>query len=134
MAGKICDQGETFLANAALVGAAAANLYLGLYTDVAEPGETANLATINELTEGDHGYDRMALAAANWTIVDDQAEQPRQTFTAVGGDWGNVSGYFLTDALTGNVGNLIAVENFNDGPYNTLDGLSILITPTILIA
>lgn len=131
---KICDEGEWFLANAALKSAAeSANLYLGLYTDVTEPGETANLATITELAEA-NGYARIALPAANWTITDDLAEQPQQTFTANGGDWGNVSGYFLTDANTGNVGNLIAVENFSDGPYNTPDGISILITPKILTA
>ena len=131
---KITDQGETFLANAALKSAAeSANLYLGLYTDVAEPGETANLASITELAEA-NGYARIALAAANWTITDDLSEQPQKTFTANGANWGNVSGYFIADCANGTAGNLIAVENFSDGPYNTLDGLSILITPKILTA
>ena len=134
MSPKITDEGEWFLANAALVSAAeSANLYLGLYTDVAEPGETANLATITELAVA-NGYARIAMPAANWTIVDDLAEQPQQTFTANGGDWGNVSGYFISDVANGTAGNLIAVENFSDGPYNTLDGLSILVTPKILTA
>lgn len=134
MSPKICDEGEWFLANAALKSAAESDpLYLGLYTDVAEPGETANLATITELAEA-NGYARIALAAANWTITDDFAEQPQQTFTANGANWGNVSGYFLCDAANGTAGNLIAVENFSDGPYNILDGLSVLVTPGIVTA
>ena len=134
MSPKIVDQGEWFLANAALKSAAeSANLYLGLYTDVDEPGETANLATITELAEA-NGYARIALPAANWTITNDLSEQPQQTFTANGANWGNVSGYFITDVANGTTGNLIAVENFSDGPYDTLDGLSILLTPKILTA
>lgn len=134
MSPKICDQGETFLANAALKSAAeSANLYLGLYTDVAEPGETADLDTISELPAA-NGYARIAMPAANWTIVDDTSEQPQQTFTANGGSWGNVSGYFITEVDSGNAGNLIAVENFSDGPYEVLDGLSVLITPKIVTA
>lgn len=135
MAGKVCDEGEWFLANAALVSAAeSANLYLGLYTDVAEPGETANLSTISELAEGANGYDRIALAAGDWVITDDESEQLQKTFTANGGDWGNVTGYFITDVANGTAGNLIAVENFDDGPYNVLDGLSVLITAKIVTA
>ena len=135
--GKLTDQGEHAVLEVFLGGATrggTGNLYLGLYTDVAEPAETANLATITELTEGANGYDRIAMIDANWTVTADEAVQPQQSFTANGGDWGNVAGYFITDANTGNVGNLIFVENFSDGPYNILDTMSCKITPTILAA
>jgi hypothetical protein len=134
---KLCNEGENALLEVFLAGGTrggSGNLYLGLYTDLTEPGETANLASITELTEGANGYDRIALPDANWTVVDDEATHEEQTFTASGGDWGNVTGYFITDAVNGTSGNLILVEQFSDGPYDTPDGLSILVTPTVMAA
>jgi hypothetical protein len=91
------------------------------------------LATITELPVA-NGYARVSLPDANWTVVADVATHEQQTFTANGGDWGNVTGYFICDAANGNAANLIIVEHFADGPYNCLDGLSILVTPAVQAA
>ncbi len=134
---KLTDEGENAVLEVFLAGGTrggTGNLWLGLYTDVAEPGETANLDTITELTEGANGYDRIIMADANWVVTDDEAVHDQANFTANGGDWGNVSGYFITDVDTGNVGNLLFVESFSDGPYEILDGMSCKITPKILAA
>ena len=123
---KLCDLGETFLADAALKTAAAAILYLGLFTDATEPGEDAILASITELPVA-NGYARIALAKADWTISGTAptiAAQPQKTFTSTPGAWGMVYGYFICDAASGTAGNLIAVETFSDGPYNVpVDGV-----------
>jgi hypothetical protein len=131
MSAKLTNEGENHVLDVYLAGDVRDPLYLGLYTDGTEPAETANLDSITELVEGANGYDRIALPDANWTIVDDVATHEQQTFTANGASWGNVTGYFICDAANGNVGNLIFVEHFSDGPYLCLDGLSILVTPAI---
>lgn len=133
---KLTDLGETQVLETYLVGTArpgSGNLYLGLYTDVAEPGETANLASIAELPVAS-GYARIALADAGWTVTDDLAEQPQKTFTANGGNWGNVTGYFICDAANGNTANLIFVEQFSDGPYSVDDTMTCKVTPAIQAA
>ena len=61
------------------------------------------------------------------------AAYAQQTFTATGGPWGNVYGYFIATASSGTAG-LIAVENFSDGPYSVGDGDAVRVTPTITIA
>lgn len=133
---KLCNDGENAVLEVFFAGGTrggSGNLYLGLYTDAAEPAEDANLATITELPAA-NGYARIAMPDANWTVVADEATHEQQTFAANGGDWGNVTGYFICDAANGTVGNLIAVEQFSDGPYNVLDGLVVLVTPAILAA
>ena len=130
---KLCDGGEAFLADAALKTAAAANLYLGLYTDpTTEPAEDAVLAGLTEPSGG--GYARIALAKAGWTIsgtAPTQAAQAQKTFTANGAAWGLTYGYFITDAETGTANSLIAVEQFSDGPYNVPDGGVIKVSPKL---
>ena len=61
-------------------------------------------------------------------------EGHQKTFTAAGGDWGDVYGYFVAHCASGAAGDLIAVETFTDGPYTVTDGLSIKITATVNIA
>jgi hypothetical protein len=131
---KLCNEGETNLLEVYLGGDVRGDLYIGLYTDVAEPAEAATLATISELPEGVNGYDRIALDDGDWAVVDDLATSVQKTFTAAGGDWGDVYGYFICDIITGVVGNLLFVEHFSDGPYNISNGLSALITPAIQAA
>ena len=134
MAGKLCDQGETFLANAALKSAAeSANLYLGLYkVPTSEPAETALLTDLTE-PAGVDGYARIALPAAGWTISGINptvAEQPQKVFTAANA-WGNVYGYFVTDDPSANAGNMIAAEQFSDAPYDVPANGVIKITPKL---
>jgi len=106
-------------------------LSLGLYTaPTTEPGETA---VIGDLTEpSGNGYARIDLNRGSWTISGDTAEYAEQTFTASGGDWGNVYGYFLATKDTTPL--LIAVEQFTNGPFNITDGSSIKITPRVRIS
>ena len=133
---KLCDQGEHAVLEVFMGGATrggSGDLYLGLYTDTTEPGEATTLSTITELAVT-HGYARIALADGDWTIVADLATNLQKTFTASGGDWGNIYGYFICDVSSGTSGNLLFVEQFSDGPYNITDGLSVKITPSILAA
>ena len=60
--------------------------------------------------------------------------QLQKTFTANGGNWGDVVGYFLTDVASGTAGKLVAVEDFSDGPYTVNDGWSVKVTPTVTIS
>lgn len=130
---KLTDEGEAFFADAALKTAAAANLYLGLFTNAVEPGEDITLATITELPVA-NGYARIALPKGDWTIsgtAPTLATMIQKTFTCTPAAWGNVYGYFICDVASGTVGNLIAVESFSDGPYDVpIDGV-VKITPKL---
>ncbi len=131
---KWCNEGETNVGDIYLRNQAQnPNLYLGLYTNITEPAETDTLAQITEPVGS--GYARIALAPADWT------ESPQgtfanlqKTFTASGGNWGNVYGYFICTVLSGTAGKLIAVEQFIDGPYNVTDGSSVKVTPKVVIS
>ena len=134
---KLTDQGEhnvlqVFLAGATRAGSG--NLYLGLFTDVTEPVEAATLASgLTELPVT-HGYARIALADADWTVTADLATNLQKTFAASGGDWGYVYGYFICDVASGTSGNLLFVESFSGGAYYVLDGESLKVTPAVLAA
>lgn len=108
-----------------------ATLYLGLYTDATEPGETDRLWDITEL-EGD-GYARVALTRGSWTVEGDEASYLQQVFTA-GEVWeDDVYGYFISTSEDGS-GELICVEHFDDGPYTILNiGDRILVTPKVRV-
>jgi hypothetical protein len=131
---KLLNEGEHNVLEVYLKGQARGDLYLGLYTDVAEPPEATALAAIGELPEGVEGYDRINLADGDWTVVADLATNVQKAFTAAGGDWAPIYGYFICDIITGVVGNLLFAEHFSDGPYTVLNGLSVLITPAIQAA
>ena len=108
-------------------------LYLALYTDpTSEPAETA---VDTDLTEPSGGaYARIALSRGTWVVTDSAAAYAQQTFTATGGAWGNVYGYFISTGSSGTSGGvLMAVENFSDGPYSIGDGDSVAITPTVTV-
>lgn len=108
-----------------------ANVYLGLYTNVTEPAEGDNLASISE--PSGFNYARKTLARGSWVITDDHADFAQQQFTASGGAWGNVYGYFIATSVDGS-GKLLAVEHFSNGPYNVQDGGSVKVTPKITCA
>jgi|GEM_PF-6256373 len=75
-------------------------------------------------------YSRLSLAQASWTITDDLAEYPQQTFEA-GAAWGKVYGYFIA-ASADDSGPLLWVETFSDGPYDIQNqGDLIKITPKV---
>lgn len=135
MAGKLVNGGENRIANILYKATAVeATLYLGLYTDpTTEPAETAVLADLTEPTG--NGYARIALTRGSWTITADLAEYAQQIFTASGGTWGNVYGYFITDIESGISGGILEfVEQFSEAPLNVGNGSSIKVTPKITVA
>ena len=129
---KWVDEGELRVAQI-LFGAQAvdATLYLGLYTNTTEPAETANLAALTE--PSGNGYARIALSRGTWTVTGDYAQYAQQTFTASGGNWGNVYGYFIATSSDG-TGKLLAVEQFTSAPFVVNNGDSIKVTPKITVA
>lgn len=106
-------------------------LYLGLYTDTVEPPITAALPATNITELALSGYARIQLLDADWTVVNDQADNVLKTFTAAE-NWGNVYGSFLTNGSSG-ASDLIAVKHFSNGPFNVLSGKTIDVTPKFLI-
>jgi hypothetical protein len=136
MATKWCDEGETSVGNVYLKATTKPSYYLALYK-TAEPAENGTVATLTEAqAPGTNGYARIALADADWT---EQATKGvfknlQKTFTAAGGGWGAIIGYFITTASTGTAGLLVCEEPFSDGPYTVNDGWSVKVTPQITIA
>lgn len=132
---KWVDEGETETLNI-LFGSNStwSNVYLGLYLNSSEPGETANLTTGLGGEPSGGTYARIALTrGANWTVTGDNASYAQQTFNCTGANWGNVYGYFI-GTTSNNTGKLLCVEQFSNGPYNVQDGGSVKITPKITCA
>lgn len=129
---KCVNEGELRVAQI-LFGAQAvdATLYLGLYTNTTEPAETDALAQITE--PSGNGYARIALSRGTWTVTGDYAQYAQQTFTANGGNWGNVYGYFIATSSDG-TGKLMYVEQFTTAPWAINDGDSAKVTPKITVA
>ena len=131
---KWTDAGENRVADILFDDQAVdATLYLGLYTaPTSEPAETA---VDSDLTEPSGGaYARLPLTRGTWVVTASAAAYAQQTFTATGGAWGNVYGYFISTGSSGTSGGvLMAVENFSDGPYSIGDGDSVAITPTVTV-
>jgi hypothetical protein len=130
---KWCDEGETDVLRIAVKEdvSPVGTLYLGIYTNNAEPAEAADLGDITE--PAGNGYARKALTAANWTVSGDLASYAQQIFEATGA-WGNCYGYFLATSVDAS-GHLWAVENFSNGPYNIQNnGDQIKVTPKIRAA
>lgn len=130
---KWVDEGETDVGAVYLKGSArAATLYCLLYTDNTEPGETATLASITEVTG--NGYSRQACTDGSWSEgAAGVYTHTELTFTASGGSWSNVYGWGLCDVASGTVGNLLGVETFSDSPYTVNDGWSVKLTPKVTI-
>ncbi len=129
---KWVDEGELRVAQI-LFGAQSPDttLYLGLYTNTTEPAETANLAAITE--PSGNGYARIPLSRGTWTVAADYAQYAQQTFTAAGGNWGNVYGYFIATSADGS-GKLLGVEQFTGAPFVVNDGDSVKITPKVTVS
>lgn len=104
--------------------------YMGLYKNVTELDDDAELADITE--PSGFGYARKALTRGHWTITGNVAVyETMQTFMASGGDWGDITGYFLSSTLD-NSGKLIASQHFTVA-LTVLDGKGIKITPQITV-
>ena len=125
---KLVNEGENRILNIWFGSTSPdASLQLGLYTDSSEPAETAVLGDLTEPVG--NGYARQTLTRGSWSIAGDLAEYAQQTFTASGGDWGNVYGYFITNGTE-----LLFVEHFSNGPYNVTDGSNVKVTTRIRAA
>lgn len=126
---KLVNEGEERIANV-LFGSQSidAVYYMGAYSNGSEPGETATLTDLTEI--GGNGYARKTLTRGAFSITDSIATYAEQTFTASGGDWGDVTGYFIANSAD-NSGQLMWVESFSGGAYNITDGSSLKITPSI---
>jgi|GEM_PF-1333692 len=132
---KWCNEGETQVGNIYLKKDTVTDLWVGLYKDVTEPAEDGTLAGLTEVPVAS-GYARIALTNTDWTEQATKGEflHIQKIFTASGGDWGDVYGYFLTDCASGTGGKLVAVEDFSDGPYTVNDGWSVKVTPKVTIS
>ena len=125
MAGIWHDEGENNILDAYFKGAnRPAAWYLGLYTNAVALGEADTLASVVEVAG--NGYARQQLADADWALTADHVTGTQEIFTASGGAWTDVYGWFLTDGTR-----LIASEHFAGGPYTIQNGQSIKVTPTI---
>ena len=122
---KWCDEGENWVVSWIVSN----TLYAGLYRNSVEPGEDATLAEIDE-PPSEYGYSRITLDPSNWTIAGSRATHTVVEWTASGGSWGDVYGYFITDVGTGYSGKLIAVMHFPN-PINVLDGITVRVRPKI---
>lgn len=133
MPGKLVDLGKYHYLDILFVNVAVdANVYLGLYKNVAEPAVADGMADLTEVSGG--GYARIALARGTWVRTADEVEYAEQTFTASGASFGEVTGYFICSAASGVSGvSLYSVENFSDGSKEIPDGKSLIITPKITI-
>lgn len=131
---KWCDEGETSVGNVYLKAAVGVSKYLGLFKNITEPAETAVLIDITE--QSGLGYARIQLLDADWT---EQATKGvfknlQKTFTAAGGSWGSIYGYFICSVATGTAGILQGVELFTDGPYTVNDGWSVKVTAQVTVS
>jgi hypothetical protein len=103
------------------------DLVVKLYSSNTTPGETDIAATYTEATGGD--YAEIPLTASSWVLTagaPSQAEYPEITFTFTG-TVGSVYGYYITQAISGN---LLWSERFTNGPFNIQNnGDAIRITP-----
>lgn len=124
---KWCDEGENWVVNLITAN----TLYAGLYLDTVEPDEDDTLASISE--PSGYGYARAELSPSDWTVSGSRATYPIVEFTASGGSWGDVYGYFLTDVGTGTSGKLIAVMHF-PSPISVLDGITVRVRPKIEVS
>ena len=131
MPSKLCDEGEHRIANI-LLGTQPVDgaLYLGLYDDVSEPAEDATISSLSEISG--YGYVRKTLTRGSWVITNDEAEYAEQTLLASGGDWGNVTGYFIATSTDGS-GKLMAIEHFDTARYIE-DTKGLKITPKMTIS
>jgi hypothetical protein len=86
-------------------------------------------ADVTEATGG--GYSAITLNRASWSPVGDpvETEYPEQTFS-FSGSAGTILGYYLTDAGTGT---LLGIEAL-DAPFATGAGYALKITPKLKLA
>lgn len=128
---KMCNEGVDDALSIVLKGTTRPSFYVGLFMNTTEPAKTATLASLTE--PAGNGYGRIQLTDGDWTVASQLASNLQKTFTASGGDWGDIYGWFLCTCLSGASGKLYTVQLFTDpiGPYTIHNGESVDITPAI---
>jgi hypothetical protein len=128
----VTNAGERLMAEYALGKTAPSTLTLRLFTNNASLSEATVAGDLTELSG--NGYAAQALTGASWTVTEGDptvAQHPQMTFTASGGGWGNVYGYYITNAS----GALIWAELFSGGPIPISNaGETIKITPRLEVS
>ena len=120
--GRWVDTGENWTAS--LI--ANQSLGIGLYTNAVELPETATLSDIQEPPSG-YGYARISLDSSQWTVKESMAYYPKQRFTASGGSWGTIYGYFIYSGST-----LLGVQPFPEA-VTVDDGDNVDIVPKLRV-
>ena len=120
--GRWVDTGENWTAS--LI--AGQSMGIGLYINAVEPPETATLSDIQE-PPSSYGYSRIGLDASNWVLKGSIAYYPKQRFTASGGSWGTVYGYFIYSGST-----LLGVQPLPEA-VTVDDGDSVDIVPKLRV-
>jgi hypothetical protein len=125
------DEGENRVNNILFEATAVENYELRLFTvPIVAPGETDVFADFTE--PSGNGYAVITLTrGTDWTVAADLATAVSKTFTASGGDWGNIYGYFVVVPTSHEV---MFSELFSDGPYNIVDGNNVNIVVKITAA
>jgi len=100
-------------------------LYVGLYRNQTELAKGATLVDISEVSG--YGYSRKSITRGHWTVSGNEATYPELTFMALGGEWGDIYGYFVCTSLTGISGKLLFSEHL-DAPLNVASGKGVKIT------
>ena len=131
MADFLVNDGENLIANTIFEATALQNFTIGLYSNNATLSDATELSDLTEVTASD-GYASQTLTrGTDWSISGSVATGSQKTFTASGGDWGSVYGYFITNNADNT---LVFVEEFSDGPYSITDGDSVKVTPIVTIS
>jgi len=104
----------------------ASDLYLGLCTNSSQQSQLLYIVEPAGMS-----YSRLTISKTDWTITDNIAECLQKQFQALL-EWGNVFGYFICDVPSGLTGNLIAIEQFSDGPYFVNAGDTIYLVPRLV--
>jgi hypothetical protein len=135
MAGKIVDEGLTFLFQCAMSEEVVppANFYLGLATDVSL-ADDASLAGVTELTGTGYARQEIPSSAVGWTVgaggtYDIEADGTQETFTATDDDWDDAKIWFLATTVN-DTGKLIAWAPLSE-TRSLLNGDSLKVTPTL---
>jgi len=127
----VTNAGERLLFEYALGKTAQSTMTLRLFTNNITLTESTLAGALTELSG--NGYSAQALTPASWTITEGDptiAQHAQLTFTATGA-WGNVYGYYITNAS----GALIWAESFQGGaiPISS-NGETLKVTPRIEVS
>ena len=133
---RLHDQGEANIGQIYLRNATQnTQLFIGLYTNATQPLQVDTMTAVTEVTGG--GYARIALPPADWAQQGTQTadggtrfNQPQRVYT-FSAAVGNVTGYFITNALTGTAGPLIMTEHFPAAVNVNQAGFELRITPGV---